>query len=479
MNFELMKISLYVLNALVFNLCVAFYLMSALQWYSYKLKRILFHFHKPLWHLFFLAFAYLLFLLFPLYSLFYFLFIHAPLLFFWNKKIDKKLVFTTKVKIFFVFVFIFSLVFSLLALNLSFLFNLLSIIAALFSLKIYELLEAKYYKNKAKTKLLANENLKIILITASFGKTSIKNFLYELLKDDFYTYKTPRSVNTLMGIIKDINENLDSKTQIYIAEAGARVIGDIAEITQFLAPQICIIGEIGNAHLEYFKSLENIKNTKLEALGSKRLEKAFLHTSTGKKADALIELYDEKLTKLSSSLDGLSFTMLLNENEECFNAPILGAFNAQNLCACVLCASFLGIKISKIKTQISKIKPVEHRLQILSKEPKFIIDDGFNGNFKGMSASYELCKTYKGRKVLVSPGIVEVGAKENIKLCKIINECFDLAIITASINAEIFKKELKIPTIILKEKAKLIESLAENTKNGDLILFSNDAPSYL
>ena len=479
MTIDFIKTSLYFLNALIFNFCIAFYLMSALQWYSYKFKRIIFHYHKPLWHLYFLAIPYLLFLIFPLYSLPYFIFIHVAFLYFWNKKIDKKLVFTAKIKIFFLFVFIFSILFSILSWKFSFLFNFLSLPFALFALKIYEILQAGYFKRKAKTKIFFNKNLKIILITASFGKTSIKNFLYELLKDDFITYKTPRSVNTLMGIVKDINENLATHTQIYIAEAGARNKGDILEITRFLEPQICIIGEIGNAHLEYFKNRENIKNTKLEALNSKRLQKAFLHTSTGKKSNEFIELYDEKLLKVHSTLEGLKFQMLLKEKEQDFECKILGAFNAENLCVCVLCASFLGVENSKIQKQMSQIKSVEHRLELISKEPKFIIDDGFNGNFKGMSASYELCKHYKGRKILVTPGIVEVNEEENIKLCKIINECFDLAIITASINAEIFKNELKIQTLILKNKAELVETLAQYTQNGDLILFSNDAPSYL
>lgn len=474
-----LDILLYFLNALVFNLCAAFYLMSALQWYSYKFDRIIFHYHKPLWHLYFLIVPYFLFLTFPLYSLLYFVFIHTPLLYFWNQKIDKKLVFTAKVKVFFIFVLILNALFSFLSWKFSFLFNLLSLPFSFFILKIYEFLQGTYFKRKAKTKILTNENLKIILITASFGKTSIKNFLYELLKDDFTTYKTPRSVNTLMGIIKDINENLQANVQIYIAEAGARMKGDILEITRFLEPQICVVGEIGSAHLEYFRSIENIKNTKLEALTSKRLQKAFLHSSTGKKSDSLIELYDEKLLGVNSTLEGLEFKMLLKESEEIFKSKILGAFNAQNLCACILCASFLGIKNSKIKEQVAKIKPVEHRLEIISKEPKFIIDDGFNGNFKGMSSSYELCKNYKGRKVLVTPGIIEVNKEENIKLCKIINECFDLAIISAAINAEIFKNELNIETIILKNKAELVETLARYTRNGDLILFSNDAPSYL
>lgn len=471
--------TLYFINSLFFNFCIAFYLMSALQWYSYKFKRVFFHYHKPLWHLYFLFIPYFFFLAFPLYSLAYFSLIHTPILYFWNKGMDKKLVFTSKVKWFFVFIFIYNAIFAILALRFSFLFNLFTLAFALLSLKIYEFFTNLYYKKQAKIKLKTNKNLKIILITASFGKTSIKNFLYELLKDDFKSYKTPRSVNTLLGIIADINANLTPDTQIYIAEAGARLKGDIDEITRFLEPHISIIGEIGNAHLEYFKNIENIRSTKLEALNSKKLEKAFLHSSTQKDENKLISLYDDKLSLIHSSLEGLEFKVNIENKLYDFKSQILGAFNAHNLCVCILCANYLGVKLEKIQKQVLNIKSVEHRLQVLSREPKFIIDDGFNGNFKGMSVSYELCKSYKGRKVLVSPGIVEVSKEENIKLAKIINECFDFVIITAQINAEIFKKELKIKTILLKEKSQLIQTLAKETKDGDLILFSNDAPNFM
>ncbi|EDO6931873.1 UDP-N-acetylmuramoyl-tripeptide--D-alanyl-D-alanine ligase, partial [Campylobacter coli] len=91
---------------------------------------------------------------------------------------DKKLVFTSKVKWFFVFVFIYNTLFAILALRFSFLFNLFALPFALISLKIFELFSNLYFKNKAKAKLQNNPQLKIILITASFGKTSIKNFLY-------------------------------------------------------------------------------------------------------------------------------------------------------------------------------------------------------------------------------------------------------------------------------------------------------------
>ena len=473
---------LYFIYILVFNFCLAFYLISALQWYSYRLKRVAFHYHNYLWHFYFLFVPYLIYILsfgFSYIGLIYFCFIHATILYFWNKKIDKKLVLTSKVKWFFVFVFILNFLFCILSYKFSFLLNLLTLPSALFCLKIYDFFSNFYFKQKAKNKISKIKNLKIILITASFGKTSIKNFLYELLKDDFSVHKTPRSVNTFLGIVKDINENLSLDTQIYIVEAGARLKGDILQITSFLNPEICIVGEIGKAHLEYFKSEENIRQTKLEALQSLNLKKAFLHSSTKESENDTKIIYDKALKQSISSLEGLKFQVKINDELVDFKANLLGEFNAENLCVCLLVASYLGLKNEKLQRICEKIPSVEHRLQILQKKPKFIIDDGFNGNFKGMSQSYELCKSYKGRKILVSPGIVEVNKEENIRLCTLINECFDLAIITAKSNAEIFKKELKIENIILKEKSELVEILAKHTKDGDLILFSNDAPSYL
>lgn len=194
--------------------------------------------------------------------------------------------------------------------------------------------------------------MRIILITASYGKTSIKNFLYELLKDEFNCHKTPRSVNTLAGLMKDVNENLTQQTQIYIAEAGARLKGDIKEITDFLNPHIVIVGEIGAQHIEYFKSIENIRATKLEALHSKRLEQAFVHSSTLKSADDKTQIYDAGLKDVSADFDGIKFSL----DGEIYTSPLLGKFNAANLAACIKVAKFLGLGDENIKKSLQNCK---------------------------------------------------------------------------------------------------------------------------
>ncbi|WP_139470738.1 Mur ligase family protein [Campylobacter armoricus] len=456
------------------NFLLGFYLILTLQWHSYKFSRIILHFTKPLWHLYFLIIPYFAFV-FSLYSgnfYLYFIVFALSLLYggYLYKNLDKKLVFTARIKRYFLLLSLFILVF------MPFFWMGLEALIVTFLLSFFiEKINQKHFINKANKKIQGNQNLKIILITASFGKTSIKNFLYELLKDEFKCYKTPRSVNTFMGIVRDINENLEDNTQIYIVEAGAREQNDILEITEFLNPQICVIGEIGLAHLEYFKTQDNIRKAKLQALKSKRLEKYFLHSSTLYEN----EFYDKCLSDVRASLDGLDFKVRLDDKKYIFHVNLLGSFNAYNIGVCVLLAYYFGIEIEKIIKSVSNLKAVEHRLQIVSKEPKFIIDDGFNGNFNGMSQSYELCKNYQGRRVLVTPGIVEVNEEENIKLCKIINECFDFVIITSEANSVILQKHITLDFFVLKEKSKLVQTLAKLTKNGDLILFSNDAPSFI
>ncbi|ASM39303.1 UDP-N-acetylmuramoyl-tripeptide--D-alanyl-D-alanine ligase [Campylobacter sp. RM12327] len=469
----------------LFTLLLGFYLITTLQWFSYKFERVIFHFTKPIWHLFFLivpilfyyALSYVNFIYFAVY--FYIIFI--PTLYFWHKKLDKKLVFTSRVKRFFVILCLVTLFIDIFLIKkVEILPIFLPLIISFLISFIFESFNSKLFIKSACEKLASMPNLTIIEITASYGKTSIKNFLYQILQSEFKCYKTPRSVNTLMGLVKDINENLSPETEIYIAEAGARKNGDIAQITQFLKPSIIIVGEIGKQHIEYFKTIENIRNTKLEALNSPNLKVAFVHSSTQKIEDEKTQIYDKNLSKITSNLEGIKFEMKLNSRDYEFETKLLGEFNASNLAACINVANYLKVDIKTIQNSVLNLKSVEHRLEKIEAGGKFIIDDSFNGNFEGMSKSYDLVRSFDGRKVIVTPGIVEATKEMNESLAKKIDEIFDLVIITGELNAEIFKSIIDENKLILvKDKRDLTQILGEKTRAGDLILFSNDAPSFI
>jgi UDP-N-acetylmuramoyl-tripeptide--D-alanyl-D-alanine ligase len=149
-------------------------------------------------------------------------------------------------------------------------------------------------------------------------------------------------------------------------------------------------------------------------------------------------------------------------------------------------AKELGMSLTDINKNIKKLKNTAHRLQKISDAKdgaKTIIDDSYNGNLEGMCEGVRLCATHSkdmGKKIILTCGIIESTKEDNTKLAKLINENFDLVIITSSLNLDVFKQCIdKDKILFLKDKDKMQEVIGKNSQLGDLVLFLNDAPSYI
>lgn len=463
---------------------LGYYLITNLQWYNYKLDRVILKHHKWQWHItYFFTPIILFYLIPPLYYSIYFYVLFLTSFIIWNKKLDRPVVLTSRVKRFLAILLFATFAISGLCLaspecNNTFVF--IPLIIAYVGSFVLEKIFFISYKHKGKQRVHSIAGLKIIAITASYGKTSIKNYLHHVLRKRFKTYKTPRSVNTIGGIVLDVNRDLPLDTQIYIAEAGAREKGDIEEIAMFLEPQICVIGSVGEQHIEYFKTLDNIIHTKMELLKSPRMQKGFVHESVPIKNYDSITKFPNNLHITKSSLDGIWFDVEVNGTLEHFHAPILGSFNAINLTAVILVSYELGMSIDEIKLALKTLPQVEHRLQLIKAGGKVIVDDSFNGNLEGMLEAVNICSTYEGRKVIITPGLVESTDEANILLAKEINEKFDYVILTGSLNTHLLSAHINSEKIyILKDKSLMESTLSEQTRVGDLILFANDAPNFI
>ena len=477
---------LFLLHTLhiVFVFALAYYFMSALQWYSYRLERVVLHYHRYDWHIFFFLLPlFIYYFLNTFWALVLIYTLYPFVLLFWSRKIDKKLLFTARVKRFFGLLILALLFQSLLSLSLNTTLKIgviIPLLVAHFLSVLYEKMLFEGFKKEAQKKLNSLSSMKVVAITASYGKTSIKNFLAHILSSNYQVYATPRSVNTLGGIVKDINDSLPATTDIYIVEAGARQKGDIADIAHLVNPHIAIVGCIGEQHLEYFKTLENIRNTKMELLRSSRLEKAFVHMSASVKPDDKTTLFGDDIRNINASLNGTSFELLLGNTYHAFTCNLLGGFNAINIAAAIHVAYTLGLDISTIQERVQNLKGVEHRLQKIEAGGKLIIDDSFNGNLEGMLSSYELIASFHGRKVIITPGIIESTEEANTLLAQKIDAIFDIVILTGKSNSDLLNRLITRPEkIILSDKTKLQECLAQTTQAGDAILFSNDAPSFV
>ncbi|MCO4844506.1 MAG: UDP-N-acetylmuramoyl-tripeptide--D-alanyl-D-alanine ligase [Sulfurovum sp.] len=474
----------------LFILAIGYYFITNLQWYSYKLNRVLFHHTKTWWH-----FVYFL-VPFALYAFvdgmgeygFVVVIAYLVLLFQWYRGLDKPLVFTGRVKRFFTALILFSLFIAVVFKHFA---VVLPLFFAYFVSMFIEKMLFNGFKVKAQKKIEAMENLIVVGITASYGKTSIKNYIEHLLKAKYKTYATPRSVNTLGGVMKDVNDDLPADTEVYVVEMGARGEGDIAEISTFVNPHYVIVGKIGPAHIEYFKTIENIRNTKMEILKTERLKEAWIHESARVKPESNVHTFGSKenmdirtieaapeyvIENVEATLDSTSFTL----DGVAYSASILGAFNAMNLAAAVLVAKELGLSDEQIQEGLSTLKAVDHRLQRIDAGGKVILDDSFNGNIDGMMASFDLATTYEGRKVVITPGLVEVDDELNIQVAQRANEVFDVVVVTGDLNYAIFKDHVEADKLVkLATKGEMEAMLVEQTRPGDLILFANDAPSFV
>ncbi len=286
--------------------------------------------------------------------------------------------------------------------------------------------------NQAKKALREKKNLKIIGITGSYGKTSTKYFLTKILQQKYNVLMTPASYNTPMGVVKTVRESLKPSHEIFVCEMGAKYKGDIKEICDIVCPTCGIITSIGPQHLESFKTMETIVKTKFEladALPDQSLlvlnfDNEYIKNASVKQNAVSYGVENQdvqfKANILSVSDKGTQFEMLIDGKTHIFTTRLLGAHNVQNLAGCIALSYKLSVDITVIKTAVSRLEPVPHRLQLIDAGEKLtIIDDAFNANPTGTHASLMVMSKFEGLKIIVTPGMIELGEKQ-----KELNEAF-------------------------------------------------------
>lgn len=282
----------------------------------------------------------------------------------------------------------------------------------------------------AKRMLAEHPGLKVIGITGSYGKTSTKHLLNQLLDIDYEVLITPESYNTPMGVVRTIREKLTAAHQVFIVEMGAKAPGDIKEICDIVKPSMGILSSIGEMHLDTFHSIGNIIRTKFElaeAVGRDGL--MFLNYDNeyirNKALSQPAVHYGLKNTELGYPLDvwaenivsgpsGSSFDICFagGERISC-KTKLLGKHNVLNIVAASSVAVALGVESRSLIRSISRLEPVPHRLQLLPQSAKYqIIDDAFNANPEGAKEALDILRGFPGFRVLITPGIVEMGDQE-------------------------------------------------------------------
>lgn len=366
---------------------------------------------------------------------------------------------------------------------------------------VEHLINRKYYRSAAE-RLAQMPDLKIVGITGSYGKTSTKHYLHRILSQHYDTLMTPGSYNTTLGVIRTINEYLKPYNQVFIVEMGAKQKGDIKEICDLVHPQVGIITAVGPQHLETFKSIDNVRDTKFEladaipASGLVVINNDFESAKHRTVSNTIAVRYGIADTdncaytaiNISYSPDGTYFTITGPDGFALdIHTHLVGECNISNLIAAVIVALHLGVPENKIQYAIQTIEQVEHRLQMRHLPGGItIIDDAFNSNPSGSRMALEvLGGMTTGRRFVITPGMIELGEMQfdlNKEFGKNIAKHADFVFVVGEYNQEAILTGLMEAGYPEENVVCADTFLNANTqvmamaKPGDTILIENDLP---
>ena len=372
-----------------------------------------------------------------------------------------------------------------------------------------------YYLSKAIKKLKIFKELKIIAITGSFGKTSTKNILFDMLSTKYNVLKSPASFNTPMGICRTILEELKPHHEILILEFGAKKRGEIRYLCRKFRPSFGILTSIGKQHISSFGSFGNVIKTKMELQQNLRLPKFMVFNCDNSYVCEVSECFDcdcaktsiiEKIdddkhavknddyvnvSKLYFGVDlkvdqfGSCFSVMdvCSGKSTKFSCKLLGRHNVSNILCAYAMARYFDVSDADIARVLMSISYPPHRLEKKVFDDKIILDNSYNSNPSSILCSLDVLSMFEGRtKVVITPGIVEQGDEmyiENKKIGASIASVADEVLIVNKLNRAPITAGL-LDAGYNSKNIKYFDKFSEIDlsvySNGEVVLIENDLP---
>jgi UDP-N-acetylmuramoyl-tripeptide--D-alanyl-D-alanine ligase len=345
----------------------------------------------------------------------------------------------------------------------------------------------------------------VIGITGSFGKTTTKACVAAVAELRGPAYATPASYNSYLGVVRAINEGLSTKHRTFVVEMGAYRRGDVQELCELVHPKIGVLTAIGPAHLERFGSLDEIEQAKGELAEALPEDGVFVTNGDDERCVRAAGRTTARVLRFSTAgapgaeltaegivmAEGATRFQLrrrTTDEEVLVRTRLLGRHNVANLLAAAAVGVGMELPLDAIARALAQVSPPAHRLSpILNRQAGIVvIDDAYNSNPVGAAAALEVLASHQAeRRLLVTPGMVELGEREveeNERFGKHAAAVCDLVVlvgeersrpILAGLAAAAFP-DSQIHVVANSSEAQ--ELLAKTTRRGDVVLFENDLP---
>ena len=372
------------------------------------------------------------------------------------------------------------------------------------ALRPYQRFETGRYVRSARRKLEEIRPL-VVGISGSFGKTTTKACVAAALDAHGPTYPTPASYNSYLGVVRAINEGLEPRHETFVAELGSYRIGDIAELCELVEPTIGILTSLGPAHLERFGSMDAIEQAEGEVADALPEDGLFLTRADDERcrrvardrarcrtllfSPAPHDEADVWAENIAVAAGGTDFEIRWRDDPEplAVRSRLLGEPNVANLLAAAAVARDHGGTPAQIARALKRVAPPKHRLEPIVNQAAgiVVIDDSYNSNPIGAAAALRVLAAHEaGRRILVTPGMVELGpqeAEENRRLGELAAAVCDVCLLAGPLARHIREGLVGAGfdeggIIVAPDGPAAHAQLAGLSRRGDVILFENDLP---
>jgi UDP-N-acetylmuramoyl-tripeptide--D-alanyl-D-alanine ligase len=351
---------------------------------------------------------------------------------------------------------------------------------------------------------------RVVGITGSYGKTTTKFIVADLLSSRYRVLKTAAGVNTTMGITRVIREDLRDEHEYFVVEVSAYGPGEIREVCDIIRPCLGILTAVGVQHLERFGTQAAIAEAKYELLAALPpggtavvnaddpvcLELAERVRKDGKRV-VLYGVGEEgrglaiRGTDLTVSTRGTRFRVLTDRGETAsFETRLLGRFNLSNILAALAAGRECGVPLPAMREAVAGLLPAPNRLEIREEGGIVKILDVANANPRGAQMALEVLSQFTGgSRILITPGMVELGpieAEENRRFGQAAASVCDYVVLVGPEQTRPIREGLALRgfpadrILTARHAHEVADRLGGIVRPGDILLFENRLPdTYL
>jgi UDP-N-acetylmuramoyl-tripeptide--D-alanyl-D-alanine ligase len=364
-----------------------------------------------------------------------------------------------------------------------------TLVVAAWSLSPYEARRAGTFVEQARQRL-TRVNPVVVAITGSYGKTSTKNHLADLLQADGGVVATPKSFNNRAGLSRAINENLAEGTRVFVAEMGTYGPGEIRDLCEWCTPDVAVVTAIGPVHLERMKSLDVIERAKFEI--TERARVVVVNVDDPRLALWPARLGDRRVRTAGSTSasadvrvipEGGLWRVVLEGEDVASMEPVVGV-QPTNLACAIAAALEVGALPSELARRVQAVHAVANRATVATATSGVIVvDDTFNANPASARSSLEVLTRAArgGRLVVVTPGLIELGERQGIENKELAREIdrrgVELAIVGRT-NVVALGEGYAREARKFRVRDDAVAWVRESLHAGDAVLYLNDLPDH-